>query len=198
MHILARVRKEHEERKNRRRYERRANRSPRVRFASQEVAEDGDALSARAKREGTPWICLVGASSADPDIVHEWNNFCRLARDARTVHRNEPSEYVAGAPALLVLNRRGEAMPVDHEWLRYFMQTGALATIYVLSLFDDRRVLGRIQDLPNGGRVLVYDPESARCLDCMRNWQCSDDSYGCRPALLVPFGVHRQREDEIL
>ena len=164
-------------------------------LSTMDVAE----MAQEAKTSQTPHICLVGADGVDGDILVEWNRLCRLAKHARTTHRAEVPQTIPPTARMLVVNRDGKLMIVHDDWMRYFSRSGTLLSVYAMSLFDQRRILTRIEDLPIAGRVLIYDPESVRCLHRMQQWTCDDKnfvmhmSHSAFPAACVVY-----RKDEML
>lgn len=134
-------------------------------------------MAAEARDKNMPHICLVGPTQMDEDIVHEWNHFCRMAANVRTTHRDEAPRNIPPTTRLIVINRAGRLMTVDEDWARYLARSGSLYSLYIMSIFDQGRILHRIEDLPPDGRVLVYDPESIRCLTRMQEWTCDDSNY---------------------
>lgn len=146
-------------------------------LSSEATTRTLDEMAAAARERNMPHICLVGPSQMDEDIINEWNHFCRMAANIRTMHRDETPPNIPPSTRLLVIDRTGRLMTVDEEWARYLARSGSLYSLYVMSIFDQSRILRRIEDLPPNGRVLVYDPESTRCLTQMREWTCDDSSY---------------------
>lgn len=134
-------------------------------------------LAREAESSQSPHICLLQPDSMDADLLHEWNGFCRLAADARMMHRSTIPDEVPPTARMLIINRYGGLMIVHDDWMRYLAHSGMLASMYVMSIFDQRSVLKKLEDLPPLAKVLVYDPESARCLDCMRRWKCDDRHF---------------------
>lgn len=151
--------------------------TPTASLSSEATTRSLEEMAAEARDKSMPHICLVGPRQMDEDIIHEWNHFCRMAANIRTMHRDEAPPNISPSTRLFVINRTGCLMTVDEEWTRYLARSGSLYSLYIMSIFDQSRILRRIEDLPPDGRVLVYDPESTRCLTRMREWTCNDLSY---------------------
>lgn len=173
------LRKQNQEARQQRRDARRKKKSDPATagLASEPYAMHIAQLCKDAKDANMPCICLMCPQSLQDDVVHEWNHLCRLAARARMVHRTEPLPNLPVAVRMLVINREGRVMLVSDDWMRYFVKSGMLFSMYVMSLFDQRHILPCINDLPIAGRVLVYDPESARCLQYMQRWTCNNSSF---------------------
>jgi hypothetical protein len=151
--------------------------TPSPSLSSETTTRTLEEMAAEARDKNMPHICLVGPSQMDEDIIHEWNHFCRMAANVRTTHRDEAPPNIPPTTRLLVINRAGRLMTVDEDWARYLTRFGSLYSLYIMSIFDQSRILHRIEDLPPDGRVLVYDPESIRCLTRMQGWTCDDSNY---------------------
>lgn len=167
-------------------------------YASTETTDTLDAHCRAARDEGVPRICLYVPQTVEPHVLDSWNQFCIGVNDDARVFHCFPTDHGTGG-AIAICNKLGRLLTIDDDWFRFFAVNGGLGVLTVLAKMTDSHILQSIDQLPEGGRVLVYDFANVRCMQEMIRWRPSETDF------VMPLGETGfpgpcvvEREQEIL
>lgn len=168
-------------------------------YASAETTDTIDAHCRAARDEGLPRICLYVPRTLEAHVLDSWNQFCSGVdgSDARVFHCFHADQGTRSPVA--ICNALGRVLTIDDDWFRFFAVNGGLGVLTVLAKMTDSHILQNIGQLPEGGRVLVYDFANVRCMQEMIQWRPSETHF------VMPLGDTGfpgpcvvEREQEIL
>ena len=165
----------------------------RLTVLSEKIYDDVNDISERAKRCKMPHICLVGPQHMDRGMLTEWYNFCRTAAGVHMQHKDQPSR-ISGENKFLILvvNRRGEVLVFDQQWIQELFRTRRLYPLNALAVFDNSNKISDLRVLPDGHAVFVYDPKDDASCDMMLKWKCDNHHHVC------PIGQSGQTESCVI
>lgn len=125
-----------------------------------------------------PRACLYVPENFEAHILDAWNRFSSSVdpEDFQILHSFE-SAPECGTDRVAILNQHGRLLTIDDGWFKFFTVNDCLGVLTVLSKMTDAHILRRIDELPEGGRVLVYDFANLRCVQEMIDWQPSDTQF---------------------